>query len=85
MAADGAEPWAAFSEQTDLWKPDQLVRLCDLWPDLAAAEFSIGDATIKDVAEFYAKAGFIVEIATGDAGLKAYETAKEIAVPRRRQ
>ena len=84
-AASGATPWAAFSEQTDLWKPEQLIRLCDDWPILASANISIGDATIKDVAEFYSKAGYRVEIATGDAGLKAYETTSVLSVPRRRQ
>ena len=44
----------------------------------------IGDATIKDVAEFYTESGVSVEILTGDEGLKAYEP-KAVKVPRRRR
>lgn len=39
----------------------------------------------KDVADYYARAGFRVTILTGDAGLKAYEPAVPAAVPRRRR
>ena len=82
--ADGASPWAAFTEQAVLWGSDKLRNLAENWPSLAAAQTSIGDATIKDVAEFYAKANYEVEIVTGDAGLKSYEPAKMPLVPRRR-
>lgn len=58
--------------------------MADNWPALAAGGITIGDATIKDVAEHYARAGYYVEILTGDAGLKAYEPAKPIQIPRRR-
>jgi hypothetical protein len=83
-AADAQSPWAAFTEQSALWEPDQLRRLAHDWPDLAAGGTSIGDATIKDVAEYYARAGYHVEILTGDAGLKAYEPQKPLTQPRRR-
>lgn len=84
-AADAQSPWAAFTDQSVLWEPDQLRTLAQNWPVLAAGGTSIGDATIKDVAEHYAKAGFHVEILTGDAGLKAYEPVKPLPiVPRRR-
>ncbi|MEY3869265.1 MAG: hypothetical protein RLZZ338_3156, partial [Cyanobacteriota bacterium] len=43
------------------------------WPSLAAQNISLGDATIKKVAEHYAKMSVKVEIITGDEGLKAYE------------
>ena len=45
----------------------------------------MGDATIKIVAEYYGKAGMTVEIITGDAGLKAYETIAPVLIPRRRR
>ncbi len=45
---------------------------------------SIGDATIKAVAEYYATARFHVQILTADEGLKAYEPTKPIVQPRRR-
>lgn len=82
--ADAKSPWAAFTDQSVLWEPEQLRALAQSWPDLAAGGTSIGDATIKDVAEYYAKAGFRVEILTGDAGLKAYEPRTSLPVPRRR-
>jgi hypothetical protein len=84
-AADANSPWAAFADQDDLWRTDQLKNLAASWPTLAAAGFSIGDATIKDVAEYYAEAGFAVEILTGDAGLKAYQPTTPALIPRRRQ
>lgn len=82
--ADAQSPWAAFTDQSALWEPDQLRTLAQSWPALAAGGTSIGDATIKDVAEHYAKAGFHVEILTGDAGLKAYEPRQPLPTPRRR-
>jgi hypothetical protein len=83
--ADGTTPWAAFTEQSMLWQPENLCELAATWPPLAAAGISIGDVTIKDVAEFYASAGFKVEILTGDRGLKAYEPISPPLIPRRRQ
>ena len=84
-AADARSPWAAFTDQSPLWQPKGLRVLAENWPPLARGGMSIGDATIKDVAEYYAKAGYFVEILTGDAGLKAYEPVQPVTVPRRRR
>ena len=84
-ASEGTTPWAAFTEQSLLWQSANLRRLAEVWPALAAKRISIGDATIKDVAEYYASAGFNVEILTGDQGLKAYEPVGTVPVPRRRK
>ncbi|MEI8323755.1 MAG: hypothetical protein WCH44_00050 [Betaproteobacteria bacterium] len=84
-AADAQSPWAAFTDQSPLWQSESLRTLAQTWPQLAAGGTSIGDHTIKDVAEYYAKAGYHVEILTGDAGLKAYEPARPVAIPRRRR
>lgn len=84
-AADAKSPWAAFTDQSSLWQPDNLRALAESWPELASGGTSIGDHTIKDVAEYYAKAGYFVEILTGDAGLKAYEPVQPVAIPRRRR
>jgi hypothetical protein len=62
-----------------------LKSLADDWPNLAARGVSIGDATIKTVAEYYARAGYEVEILTGDLGLKAYQPAQPTLTPRRRR
>jgi hypothetical protein len=83
-SADAQSPWAAFTQQAELWTAESLHELANEWPNLAAGGTSIGDATIKNVAEYYAKAGFYVEILTGDAGLKAYEPAQVVPQPRRR-
>ncbi|HDQ4528896.1 TPA: hypothetical protein P9F39_005389 [Pseudomonas aeruginosa] len=82
--ANAETPWAAFTEQSPLWETENLLRLSDTWPDLAATKLSIGDATIKDVAEYYASAGFNVEILTGDQGLKSYTPRNPPKSPRRR-
>lgn len=84
--ANEEEPWAAFTFQRKLWDEKGLIKLGKEWPELAARGISIGDATIKDVAEYYAKAGYQVEILTGDAGLKSYQPySGEATVPRRRK
>ncbi len=84
---DNENPWAAFSEQSLLWIDDNVRKLANDWPELASHGISIGDATIKDVADYYSKSGYIVEIFTGDNGLKAYEPAKPTTplIPRRRK
>ena len=40
--ADAEIPWAAFSEQADLWTPESLRRIADEWPALAATGLSMG-------------------------------------------
>lgn len=82
-SADQVSPWAAFSDQNDLWSIEKIKLLAETWPALASAGTSLGDATIKDVAEYYAQSRFEVEILTGDAGLKAYEPASPVIQPRR--
>lgn len=84
-AADQVTPWAAFTDQNVLWTADALKQLARDWPTLAAWRLSIGDATIKTVAEHYAQMDYAVEILTGDAGLKAYQPTTPPLVPRRRQ
>ncbi|AGY58793.1 hypothetical protein [Gloeobacter kilaueensis] len=74
-AADEKSPWAAFTDQSSLWEAEALKKLATGWPELAKQKLSIGDATIKEVAQYYAKAGFEVEIMTGGKGLKAYQPA----------
>ena len=80
--ANEEEPWAAFTFQRKLWDEENLIKLANNWPALAASGLSIGDATIKHVAEYYTEAGCLVEIFTGDEGLKAYEP-KHTNTPRR--
>jgi len=70
-AVEGTAPYAAFSEQSVLWSPEQLRKLAGEWPSLAARALSLADTTIRDVAHFYAGRGFHVEVLTGDEGLKA--------------
>jgi hypothetical protein len=83
-AVNGSNPWVPFAGQDELWERDGLLRLAAAWPQLATGGTSIADATIKDVAEFYAEAGFAVEIVTGDEGLRAYTPTVAAARPRRR-
>lgn len=82
-SADAESPWAAFTDQSQLWGPDALKKLAAEWPTLATQGLSMGDMTIKATADYYAEA-FEVEILTGDAGLKAYQPVTPIPVPRRR-
>jgi hypothetical protein len=82
-SADASTPWAAFSEQGKLWSKERLRELASAWPDLAMRGVSLGDATIKDVADYYSAMGREVEILTGDSGLKAYQPSP-VSIPRRR-
>ena len=84
-SADEATPWAAFSDQQTLWSPVGLRKLAASWPNLAATKLSIGDATIAEVADYYAKMGYIVEIFTGDKGLKEHHLVPTKTQPRRRK
>lgn len=81
---DGTSPWAAFTDQSSLWGSGQIESLVREWPNLATQRLTIGDATIKNVADYYSLAGFDVTILTADAGLKAYEPRRPVVLPRRR-
>lgn len=83
--AKNETPWAAFTVQANVWSAERLVQLANDWPVLAASRISLGDATIKDVAEYYKEQGQTVEIFTGDQGLKAYEPIAAPIQPRRRK
>lgn len=79
-------PWAAFTQQRKLWEGEQMKELMNRWKDLVHVKHSLGDASIVDVAQFYAESGCEVEIFTGDEGLKAFEPTKHIMPePRRRR
>lgn len=84
-SADQKTPWAAFGEQTQLWSPEELKTLADKWPPLAVRKLSLGDVTTKDVADYYVKTGWRVELLTGDQGLKVHSLAAPAVIPRRRK
>lgn len=83
--ADKVNPWAAFTEQSELWKKENLIILAERWKKSVVSGQALGDASIVDVVQYYAKAGFEVEIFTDDAGLKAYQPTNRVLVPRRRK
>lgn len=84
-AVDEKTLWAAFTAQNVLWNEENLKRLAHEWPNLAVGKLSMGDATIKNVAEYYAQQGYHVEIFTGDSGLRSYEPLTPPSIPRRRK
>lgn len=84
-AADAESPWAAFSEQADRWAPENLKKLAREWPPLASQKLSIGDATIKEVADYYAAMGCHVVLLTGDQQLAAHQPPPPTRIPRRRK
>ena len=84
-AADKTSPWAAFTDQSQLWSPEALRQLADDWPPLAQNKLGIGDATIKHVSDLYSKMGYEVRLLTGDEQLSSYEPAPPPLIPRRRQ
>lgn len=82
--AEETTPWAAFTHQSELWDSEGLKSLADRWEQTVISGQSLGDASIVDVANYYARAGHQVEIFTGDEGLKAYQPRTPIMIPRRR-
>ena len=78
------QEWILVADQAILWSPEKLKKLADSWPLLAEQKLSLGDVTIKDVAEYYEQMGYALEILTGDKGLKAYQPATPVEIPRRR-
>lgn len=83
-AADETSPWAAFAEQAVLWEAEGLKNLADEWQQVVPQKTSLGDATMKMLAEHYARKGYQVEIMTGDEGLKSYEPIPPVSRPTRR-
>ncbi|MBF0184904.1 MAG: hypothetical protein HQM06_11025 [Magnetococcales bacterium] len=65
-------PPGDFSDQSILWESISLQALARQWPDLTEQNLcqSMGDATIKTVADYHDDMGFEVEIATSDLGLR---------------
>ncbi len=88
-SADAQTPWATFSVQPDMWNGEKLKELANNWESLVVQGTSLGDSTIKDVADYYSGDNWEVEILTGDKQLKSYEPLKpttlEIPVPRRKK
>ena len=84
-AADEESPWSAFTEQNNLWDANSLKQLAKEWPEKAAREVSLGDATISKVADYYSLMGCEVSILSGDQLLASYVPAKPVRTPRRRQ
>lgn len=82
-SADETSPWAAFTEQSSLWNPENLKKLAEKWKETVISGQALGDASIVEVVNYYTDLGFEVEIFTGDEGLKAFESTVEI--PRRRK
>ncbi|MBF0310153.1 MAG: hypothetical protein HQL56_11555, partial [Magnetococcales bacterium] len=76
-----SSPWAAFTAESSLCVAHRLAALADTWPKLASQKLSLGDTTIKEVADYYAKSGYAVDILTGDKGLKSLQPTP---MPRRR-
>lgn len=80
---DGRKPWDIFRNQSVLFSDEKLKELVDDWKKYGRQKLSIGDTSIKQVAEYYFDQGLEVEIYTGDSGLKAFEPRREaVKLPR---
>lgn len=82
--ATDKSPWVYFGHQTEFWEAQKLIELANEWLKHVPAQSSMGDISIKQVAEYYAKTGAEVYIFTGDSGLKAFQPTIPAPVPRRR-
>ena len=83
LTADNQTPWAAFIEPSVLWNRENLKQLADEFPNFASRWFALGDATIKQIADYYNKQGNQVEILTGDESSKSYQPLQPPLIPRR--
>ena len=84
-AADETSPWAAFSQQFEVWGSENLKQLANEWPNKAAEKIAMGDATIKKVGDFYAEKGDQVEFLTHDSNLKAQEPTPPMKTQKKRR
>ncbi len=82
--ATDESPWVFFGHQTDFWAPEQLISLAKEWLDHVVGQASMGDISIKQVAEHYARTGAKVLIFTGDSGLRSFQPSQPVQIPRRR-
>lgn len=80
-AIDGTEPWDVFAQQKTLFERDSLKAMISEWRVHGPSRLSIGDTSIKQVAEFYHNMGYVVEIYTGDNGLKAFQPVPKSTSP----
>jgi hypothetical protein len=82
-AADETSPWAAFSEQIELWEAEELKNLAAQFPQSANQKISMGDASIVILGKHYQQKGFFVEFLTADAKLKSQEPSPPVLNTRR--
>ena len=85
LTADNQTPWAAFIEPSVLWNSENLKQLADEFPNFANQGLALGDATIKQIADYYNRLGNKVKILTGDESLKSYQPLEPPLIPRRRR
>lgn len=87
LVAQNQTPWTLFTTQAELWTPEHLMELANQWRQTGVMKLSLGDASIVKVAHYYQLMQYNVEIFTGDAQLKSYESIApaNIIVPRRRR
>lgn len=85
-AVNEETPWAAFTQQRELWQGEGLLNLTQRWMENVSSGQSFGDASIVDVANYYFSMDYEVEIYTDDDGLKSYEPKRlQQQTPRRRR
>lgn len=52
-SADEKSPWAAFTEQSSLWNPENLKKLAEKWKITVIGGQALGDASIIEVVKYY--------------------------------
>jgi hypothetical protein len=83
--ANDQSPWVYVGAQPNFWSAERLPQLAQEWLEHVTAQSSMGDISIKQVADYYAKTGAEVTIFTGDSGLKSFQPATLELAPRRRK
>lgn len=83
-AINGQSPWIVFSNQIQLFENNKLMEMLDEWFNHIHT-LSIGDVSVKRVADLYQNDLTEVVIYTCDHKLRAYSPVSDVPIPRRRR
>lgn len=83
-AIGGHSPWILFNDQLAIFDDEKLLEMIDEWRENLDS-LSIGDISVKRVADHYASDRTEIIIFTCDQNLRAYSPTVDIPIPRRRR
>ena len=79
-SADEKSPWAAFTEQSSLWNPENLKKLAEKWKATVIGGQALGDASIVEESVCNLAAGEVQTFADSCDGRRLFTNSTRIAV-----